>query len=65
MNDVINASQPARESDCETWAAQDRGGKNAGHNAPARPHSHSNWAWATATSQYDWMDIHAPFSTLD
>ncbi|WP_036046253.1 hypothetical protein [Paraburkholderia mimosarum] len=31
----------------------------------AAPQSPSNWAWASATGQYDWMDNYAPFVTLD
>jgi hypothetical protein len=63
MNDVINASQPASARDCVKRAGQDQSTQNANHTVPA--HSATNWAWSTPTSQYDWMDSHAPFSSLD
>lgn len=31
----------------------------------AASHPASNWAWATAQRNYDWMDLHVPFASLD
>ncbi|TDG08217.1 hypothetical protein E1N52_12640 [Paraburkholderia guartelaensis] len=63
MNDIIAASQETSAEDRATHALPRSGADRASHSAAVR--SPSNWAWATPTSQYDWMDGHAPFAALD
>ncbi|WP_035514402.1 hypothetical protein [Paraburkholderia nodosa] len=63
MKDIIAESQGTSAEDRATNAALRSGADRASRSAAAR--SPSNWAWATPSSQYDWMDGHAPFAALD
>ncbi|MCP3713100.1 hypothetical protein M3I54_40535 [Paraburkholderia sp. CNPSo 3274] len=63
MKDIIAESQETSTDDRARSAGPGNGADRASHGAAAR--SPSNWAWATPTSQYDWMDGHAPFAVLD
>ncbi|HEY4802300.1 MAG TPA: hypothetical protein VIH96_06725 [Paraburkholderia sp.] len=63
MKDIIAESHETSTDDRATSAVRRSGADRASHSAAAR--SPSNWAWATPTSQYDWMDGHAPFALLD
>lgn len=56
MNDITTESH-------ETGTEPGSGADRASLGTATR--SSSNWAWATPTSQYDWMDGHAPFASLD
>jgi hypothetical protein len=63
MNTMIKGNQHVRAEDRVKSGLQDRGAAE-----PSRgiaPRSPSNWAWSTASSQYDWMDNHAPFAAID
>ncbi|MEM5310422.1 hypothetical protein [Paraburkholderia sp. JHI869] len=60
MKDIIAESHETSTEDRATGAAPRSGAERASRSAAAR--SPSNWAWATPTSQYDWMDGHAPFA---
>ncbi|HEY4802184.1 MAG TPA: hypothetical protein VIH96_06145 [Paraburkholderia sp.] len=63
MKDIITGSHEASAEGSATSAVPRSGADRASHSVA--PHAPSNWAWATPTSQYDWMDSHAPFATLD
>jgi len=63
MKNIITGSHEASAEDSVTNAVPRSGADRASHSAA--PQSPSNWAWASATSQYDWMDNYAPFVTLD
>lgn len=63
MKDIIAESQETSTQNRAPGAVPRSGTDRASHSAAAR--SPSNWAWATPTSQYDWMDGHAPFALLD
>ncbi|WP_321965009.1 hypothetical protein [Paraburkholderia sp. J7] len=63
MKNIIAESHETSTHDRATSAVAHTGTNRANHSAAAR--SPSNWAWATPTSQYDWMDGHAPFAVLD
>ncbi|HKR38430.1 MAG TPA: hypothetical protein VJU59_01925 [Paraburkholderia sp.] len=63
MKDIIAESHETGIEDRATSAEPRSGADRASRSATVR--SPSNWAWATPTSQYDWMDGHAPFTALD
>lgn len=63
MRDIIAESQETSTQNRAPSAVARSGTDRASHSTAAR--STSNWAWATPTSQYDWMDGHAPFGVLD
>lgn len=63
MKDIIAESQETSTEHRATHGVPRSGADRASRSAATR--SPSNWAWATPTSQYDWMDGHAPFATHD
>ena len=63
MKAMINTSQLGRANDGVERVAQDCGPAETTRGAAV--HSPSNWAWSVATTQYDWMDNHAPSAAFD
>ena len=63
MKDIIMDS-PEAGAEGSVAGTEPRSGADLTSRSPA-PQSPSKWAWASATSQYDWMDNYAPFVTLD
>jgi hypothetical protein len=54
---------PLRSDECTQGTAEVHAAEGASLVIAA--HLPANWAWSAVNSQYDWMDAHAPFSTLD
>ncbi|QGZ58436.1 hypothetical protein [Paraburkholderia acidiphila] len=63
MKDIIAEGHETSTEDRASGAMPLSGTHRANRSAATR--APSNWAWATPTSQYDWMDGHAPFAVLD